>query len=340
MASAPFAALMDGMPTPRRRDASVGAIASTPGLTMHVAMMILSGAMFSSLVLLDYATGMRPSEAAGNPIFSATLATAAMLVSFFRRWHLAACGLAMLFCFLTLDMYGLDAGYAVHRAGRGFPLVDSVLSQVDLALGYDWPAIFRFFVRHPDLTDLIRIPYDATKHQTAFVIVALMALGHHRRLIDFTSANFLSLFLVHLVALFLPALGTYAHAGLTIAAHPDLYLTTRAEHVPSLLAAREAIAPDLDGFQRFGIVTFPSYHAVTVVQFVWALWRTKVLRWLAIGWNAIVLLATPVHGSHYLCDILIGIAVAILAITSATAIPRFIRAASTSQFSTPDDPPL
>jgi len=48
--------------------------------------------------------------------------------------------------------------------------------------------------------------------------------------------------------------------------------------------------------------------------YAWATWRTPFVRWIILGLNALMLAATPIHGSHYLVDLLAGIAVAMLSI--------------------------
>lgn len=283
-------------------------------LIASVTLTLLSAICFSALVLLDYFTGMEPSAAVVISPVPLVLACSALYFARVKVRPALACGCAILFSVIMLAMYGLDVGYAVHRAGRHYPLVDDRLAAIDRSLGFDWMAVFRFFVDHPLFTKIVRVPYDTTKEQMIVAIGAMMLMGHHNRALKLTSANSISLLLVHVVALFLPALGTYAYAGLDLADHLGVDLTTRAAHVPSLLASRMSLAPDLDGFQRFGIVTFPSYHTVTIVLFVWAFWPDRVLRWPAIIWNMIVLVAVPVHGSHYLCDIVGGLLVAAFSI--------------------------
>lgn len=281
------------------------------------------GGVFASLVLLDFATGMAPSAATAWGFIPLVLALLALHFTLIDGRPFAACALVVLFSITLMYCYGLDVGYAVHRAGRSFPLVDATLDRIDRAFGYDWPAIFHFFADRPLLTQLSRIPYDLAPQQMLLLTYLLMARRLYERILLLISANFLALFLTHVIAMFMPALGTYAFAGLSLADHPGVDFTTRAEHVPSLLAARMAIAPDLDAMQRFGIVTFPSYHAVMIVLAIWASWKIPFLRIPALIWNAVILIATPVHGSHYLCDIAMGSVVAMFSIALAHQSARF-----------------
>jgi hypothetical protein len=46
------------------------------------------------------------------------------------------------------------------------------------------------------------------------------------------------------------------------------------------------------------------------VLFPAALWRVGGVRWIALALNALLLISTPAYGSHYVVDVVAGIAVA------------------------------
>ena len=91
-----------------------------------------------------------------------------------------------------------------------------------------------------------------------------------------------------------------------------------------------------DGTFRFlvavgaeGIITFPSLHAALAVIVIAAIWPIAVLRWVFVALNTMMLIATPIDGSHYLIDVLAGIALALLCLIAAQAIAA--RAAAKSE---------
>jgi membrane-associated phospholipid phosphatase len=63
-----------------------------------------------------------------------------------------------------------------------------------------------------------------------------------------------------------------------------------------------------------GLISFPSFHSATAAIYAWATWRTPVVRWIGLALNLLMLIATPIHGSHYLVDVLAGLAVAVAAV--------------------------
>src|SRR5262249_43347877 len=68
-----------------------------------------------------------------------------------------------------------------------------------------------------------------------------------------------------------------------------------------------------------GIITFPSLHAALAVILIIALWPIRMLRWVILVLNTVMLVATPIDGSHYFIDVIAGIAVAVLAVLAARA---------------------
>jgi hypothetical protein len=66
-----------------------------------------------------------------------------------------------------------------------------------------------------------------------------------------------------------------------------------------------------------GLVGFPSYHTVQALVLVWYARNLKMVRWLALALNAVVLFATPIQGGHHLIDLIGGALVTMMAIALA-----------------------
>ena len=65
-----------------------------------------------------------------------------------------------------------------------------------------------------------------------------------------------------------------------------------------------------------GLVSAPSFHTAAGVLYIATAWRIRQLRWPVLGLNAAMLIATPVEGTHYLADMLLGALVAAVALSS------------------------
>ncbi len=76
------------------------------------------------------------------------------------------------------------------------------------------------------------------------------------------------------------------------------------------LGLRDGTLHTVYGLRSEGIITFPSLHAALGVLFPAALWRVKGVRWLALGLNILLVIATPAYGSHYVVDVIAEILIA------------------------------
>jgi hypothetical protein len=125
------------------------------------------------------------------------------------------------------------------------------------------------------------------------------------------------------VALMLPAIGAYEFFAMSAVDHPHITLLTEAKMTEPIVWLRTAAMQEPMPTIYVGLISFPSFHAACAIIYVWATWRTPGLNWLFVFGNALMLAATPVHGSHYMIDVIAGVGVAALAIVcSAAAVKR------------------
>jgi hypothetical protein len=204
----------------------------------------------------------------------------------------------------------------VFYVGREFPLVDAQMAAIDQALAFDWPAYVQWFDRHVVFNAVAEAAYQSIFAQP-FLIVLSMALTHQSdRLYAFITIMVVALLITCVIAVFLPALGPYEFFDLDVADHPNIDLITQDKMTAPIewLRAADFNAPRPP--VTVGLISFPSYHSATAIIYVWAAWRTPYFRWAIVAANGMLLLATPVHGSHYLVDVIAGVAIAIASIAA------------------------
>lgn len=223
---------------------------------------------------------------------------------------LIATTLGFVFALQLGSLFGAATGYLVYSAGAEFPLIDAKLYAIDRALGFDWEAMLRWSADYPALVKLTRVAYDQAGTQIAFIFLTLLVVRQNDRLMKLVTAQFLALVIVHVVAIFLPAVGAYGYLGLTAADHPGMALTSEGHTVVQVMQLRTGELFDLSQVQMMGLITFPSFHTVLAVQSGWAFWQVRVLRWPAVGFNILVWMGTLLHGSHHLIDTVAGAGVA------------------------------
>jgi hypothetical protein len=195
-------------------------------------------------------------------------------------------------------------------SARRFPFMDAPLAAADRFIGFDWVATLRLFDHHPDVNAVLRVAYDTIMPQILLIVVILALTRQAERLYGFLMATNLALVVTCVIAIFFPALGAYEFYGVSPADHPHIALMTDTKMTAPIQWLRAAeFTPPMPSF-TVGLISFPSFHAATAVIYAWAMWRTPIARWVWLAVNAMMLIATPVHGSHYLVDVLAGVAVA------------------------------
>lgn len=203
-------------------------------------------------------------------------------------------------------------------SGRRFPFTDATLAAADGAIGFDWGAALRLFDRHPDVNAVLRVAYDSIIPQILLIVVILALTRQAERLYRFLMATNLALVVTSVIAVFFPALGAYEFYGVSPADHPHIALVTDTKMTEPILWLRAAVFTPPGPSFTVGLISFPSFHSATAVIYAWAMWRTPVARWIWLAVNAMMLIATPVHGSHYLVDVFAGVAVAWIGIAIST----------------------
>lgn len=212
------------------------------------------------------------------------------------------------------EYYGLFTATALIGAVASYPLaaethgyVDAGLQRSDALLHFHWLAWYRLVAAHRSLQLLGTVAY-----QSIFVSPALLLgyfayhgdrTGAYRLLTAFWMAAVLALMLFR----FLPAVGPLAylvHGPLPYWPDSERYM---ADLIPALRQHTVHIV-DLGAIR--GLVSAPSFHAASAVLFIAAAWPQRALRRPLTALNGAMLLATPVEGTHYLTDLILGALVA------------------------------
>jgi PAP2 superfamily len=210
-------------------------------------------------------------------------------------------------------------------ASATFPLQDHALDVIDRALGLDWKALLAWMNASPRAHAVLGPIYASLTLQMTTVVLCLAFSGRLMWLRVYTLAFFFAALISIAVSMVLPAAGAWPHYGLTAADSPNI-LPTASTSWPVFYGLRDGTFRTLVAVGSEGIITFPSLHAALAVIVVAALWPVPILRWVFLALNVVMLIATPIDGSHYFVDVLAGVALAVLCLAAARAIAA--RAAS------------
>jgi hypothetical protein len=212
--------------------------------------------------------------------------------------------------FMAISLIGATASYPVAALSHGF--ADAALQRADAALGFDWLAWYRFTAAHPAVQVVSRSAYAMIYVSPAILLGYLSWAGRKREARDFLAAVAIAAAITLFAFSFMPAIGPFAylwHGPIAYLPVSDLW---QPQLIPQL---REHTAPALDLGHLVGLVSAPSFHAAAAVLLImFALPTPQAVRAVLLVVNAAMLLSTPVEGTHYLTDMILGAGVAFVAI--------------------------
>lgn len=191
-----------------------------------------------------------------------------------------------------------------------FPYRDAELNAIDLWVGFDRVAAYHFLQSHPLLQQTVHEAYHSIRWQSWLLPLILASAGKIEMTQKYVLAFGLSLIVTSLVAVFVPAVNANIYVDLAarglVEPPADMH-----SYLPTLEALRNGSLRSirLTGLQ--GLISFPSFHTTSAILFAWAAWRLRLLRWVFVPLNLLMVMGTPIDGGHYLIDLVGGTIVAL-----------------------------
>lgn len=219
-------------------------------------------------------------------------------------------GLAQLSLALWL---GCVLSYAV--ATVDMPYRDSMLHAADAWIGLDWRAYLHFLDRHRALSVVSAVAYRSAVPQIVALFVALAATSQFLRMQQYILATALALAMTLAVFAFVPAGGIYSFFGIQPEEYSNLAPIVTTRQLLVLDALRSGQLVTIEALE--GLITFPSFHTVWAILFMWGFYPIRRLWLVAIFLNLLMIASTPVVGSHYFVDLVGGTIVALAAVSAA-----------------------
>lgn len=250
------------------------------------------------------------------PFYACALIAAALRFGYRHprsHWQRTLRDGAEYYALVTLvTLVGAVASYPCAAATHGF--ADAKLQRMDVLLHFDWLAWYRLVATHPSLQWLGRAAYQSI-YVTPAIFLAYLAWTDRRAearafIATFWLAAIIALAMFH----FMPAVGPLAYLW-----HgPVPYMPESALYQPELIPLlRQHTLHHVDIGALRGLVSAPSFHTTMAMLYIFGAWRYPVLRWPVLAINVAMLLSTPVEGTHYLTDMVLGAFVAFVAMALA-----------------------
>ena len=228
------------------------------------------------------------------------------------RWRVARDLAEYVGLFGAFAMIGAVASYPDAAASSGS--VDMLLEHADQLLHFDWVSLYLLTSRHPCLQVVGAIAYQSIYFVPAVLFLQFAWYGRKAEAHRFLVSLWLSAVITLVLVRWLPAKGPLA----LLWKRPVLYMPQSAlyqVHLIPLLQQHRLQIVDLDALH--GLVSAPSFHAVSGVLYILFARKMPGVRMPLVGLSLVMLAATPVEGTHYLIDIIAGAFVAFIAYAAA-----------------------
>jgi hypothetical protein len=194
-------------------------------------------------------------------------------------------------------------------AAQDGAIYDARLALADAQLGFRWSGWLAYVESHPLLKSVFAVAYGSLLPQVLFSVFWFAFRRSDYRNAELLTNATLALLMTTAVFFLFPALGPCVG----VPACHDAY-------IEDLVGLRHGNLPSLDMMLLKGVIAFPSFHAALAMLFTYAHRRSPSFLPMAV-FNALMLLAIPSEGGHYLVDIIGGVAVGGVAILATSVLP-------------------
>lgn len=217
--------------------------------------------------------------------------------------------------FTIITLTGALASYPVSAMTSGF--ADEGLQRADAILHFDWLAWYSLVAEHRSL-QIIGTAFYQSIYASPAILLGWFAVTNKRAAARRFIASFWVAAVLALVMFrYMPAVGPFA----TLAHGPVPYMPDSGLWMDQLIPElRLHLVHVIDLGAIRGLVSAPSFHTASAVLFIAAAWPYRTLRWPILILNIGMLISTPVEGTHYLSDMILGAAVAGVALGAVAAL--------------------
>lgn len=205
---------------------------------------------------------------------------------------------------------------------HALPFADAQLIAADNLMGFDWRGLYAVYSAHPALVKASTFSYAALWWETPLVPVLVFWSGQRVRGWEFLTAWSVAATITVAIYPFFTALGPHITFGIQPGDPVAGGFRFPWAYGPTIEAVRSGRITEL-AQASMGLVSFPSFHAAAAVLFAWAGWGLRRLRYPLLAINLAMIGATVVTGSHYLIDVVGGLAMAAVAIWLGVRIVRW-----------------
>jgi hypothetical protein len=283
----------------------LGCSPQTPFLPTRWMLLIMAVSVLLDGILL-HAAGLSIAATPAAFGFGAWALAATITCFYFRtvsteRQRIARDLVEGISVFASVSLLGAIASYPL--AAGHHPLVDPELERVDLTLHFHWLSLYKWIAGHAWAQITERVAYLSIFVTPAFLIGYFAWTARRAESRMFVATFWVAVVITLSLFPLLPAAGPFS--SLWRGSVPYMPLSALYQD-QVILALRQHAIHNIDLGELHGLVCAPSFHAASAVIYIATAFRIRGLRWPLIALNILMLMATPVEGTHYLADLLAG----------------------------------
>lgn len=204
-----------------------------------------------------------------------------------------------------------------------FAPVDSVLFDIDAALGYSWKDVVIWAATYPWIGTALFFIYATSMPQLLVTVLVLGFTGNDRMLHHFLMTGVLGAFASILFWIFFPTFGPSAYVQLPEWVSGAMMLAVDNSYGRELSRIVTEGTSYISPQNVLGLIGFPSFHIFMAAMSVWFVPRHWVVMVVIFPVNALMPLAVLVQGGHHLSDVFGGLAAfALICFLSARLLDR------------------
>lgn len=223
---------------------------------------------------------------------------------------------------------GIMLSYAASTVT--LPYRDAELLAMDRWLGFEREDYMAFLQRHESLREILSSAYATLMLQNLLVCGVSLLAQRVDRLQAYVATFAIAVTAAAFIASFVPA----ANALIYVDKVPTDVSTLPGgghSYFPTLEALRGGALRTINFSSLEGLISFPSFHTANAILLIWALWPLRILRFVILPLNLLMIASTPLAGAHYFVDVIGGAIVAFGAIFLTTWMVRSPSTASSAR---------
>ena len=215
--------------------------------------------------------------------------------------------------------------YVALRMDR--PKIDDTLLAFDNAIGVDWPSVGNWAAGQPELMSFLSVAYQSSM-QISVISLFLVGMFFRRpiQVHQFFTAILVSGFVCGFSGGLFPIDSIYRPGVIEEEVMQKIGPVMNMAVTDMINELRFGENPTLNIQGSIGVVGMPSFHTILSALLVWMARGTGWFFFVSLAWNAIIILATPLMGNHYVADVIGGLVTSAFAIWATHQIYRLIDA--------------